>query len=324
MLVDQHAAHERILFEELRRRMEEKGVPSQRLLLPQTFDLPPRDAEWVERNLATLQKMGIGIEPFGADASRSTACRLSSTPPIRSSFMRDVIDGLQKREQQQLRPAAGRRHDREDRLPARGESERSAALSRSGETDQRSARLRAAVLLPARPADDDPDFARRAGEEVRAEGVAASVAATTRRAARCSARSHGSTASRLHRSTVCLRQCFAISALIGSVWSRKFSSWRCGISGNHFHRTCRRERVFAGKPKRDVDATLLDLGGIFAAGLESPRLRRRACALVVADLDEEKLLSPFRFENFASSAQRFSQAAEISSALGLSLLVSGK
>ena len=67
VLVDQHAAHERILFEELRRRMEEKGVPSQRLLLPQTFELAPRDAEWVERNSATLQKMGIGIEPFGAN-----------------------------------------------------------------------------------------------------------------------------------------------------------------------------------------------------------------------------------------------------------------
>ena len=39
VLVDQHAAHERILFEELRRRMEEKGVPSQRLLLPQVIEL---------------------------------------------------------------------------------------------------------------------------------------------------------------------------------------------------------------------------------------------------------------------------------------------
>src|ERR1051326_5804660 len=68
VLVDQHAAHERILFEELRRRMEEQGVPSQRLLLAQTFELAPRDAEWVERNAATLQKMGIGIEPFGQNA----------------------------------------------------------------------------------------------------------------------------------------------------------------------------------------------------------------------------------------------------------------
>ena len=54
VLVDQHAAHERILFEELRRRMEEKGVPSQRLLLPQVVELAPRDAEWIEHNLTTL------------------------------------------------------------------------------------------------------------------------------------------------------------------------------------------------------------------------------------------------------------------------------
>src|SRR5207249_8924450 len=77
VLVDQHAAHERILFEELRRRMEEQGVPSQRMLLPQTFSLPPRDAEWVERNVATLQKMGIGIKNFGAKDRKST--RLNSS-----------------------------------------------------------------------------------------------------------------------------------------------------------------------------------------------------------------------------------------------------
>ncbi|HEX8679422.1 MAG TPA: DNA mismatch repair protein MutL, partial [Chthoniobacterales bacterium] len=94
VLVDQHAAHERILFEELRRRMEEQGVPSQRLLMPVTFDLAPRDAEWVERNLATLEKMGIGIEPFGAQTFRidSLPTFLTASDPVR--FMREVIDGL--------------------------------------------------------------------------------------------------------------------------------------------------------------------------------------------------------------------------------------
>ena len=94
VLVDQHAAHERILFEELRRRMEEQGVPSQRLLLPQTFDLAPRDAEWVERNLDTLQKMGIGIEGFGPNTFKidSLPTFLNASDPIR--FMHEVIDSL--------------------------------------------------------------------------------------------------------------------------------------------------------------------------------------------------------------------------------------
>jgi DNA mismatch repair protein MutL len=94
VLVDQHAAHERILFEELRRRMEAKGVPSQRLLLPQVIELAPRDAEWLERNLTTLQKMGLGVEEFGRHTFK-----LESLPPFLSSveparLLQDVIDSL--------------------------------------------------------------------------------------------------------------------------------------------------------------------------------------------------------------------------------------
>jgi DNA mismatch repair protein MutL len=94
VLVDQHAAHERILFEELRRRMEEQGVPSQRLLIPQTFDLPPRDAEWIERNMSILQKMGIGIEGFGPNTFKidSLPVFVAAADPVQ--FMRSVIDEL--------------------------------------------------------------------------------------------------------------------------------------------------------------------------------------------------------------------------------------
>jgi DNA mismatch repair protein MutL len=94
VLVDQHAAHERILFEELRRRMEEQGVPTQKLLLPQTFDVPPRDADWIERNVSILQKMGIGIESFGPGTFKidSLPSFLDVSDP--AQFMRKVIDDL--------------------------------------------------------------------------------------------------------------------------------------------------------------------------------------------------------------------------------------
>ena len=94
VLVDQHAAHERVLFEELRRRMEEQGVPTQKLLLPQTFDVPPRDADWIEHNLSVLQRMGIGIESFGPDTFKidSVPSFLNVSDPVQ--FMRKVIDDL--------------------------------------------------------------------------------------------------------------------------------------------------------------------------------------------------------------------------------------
>ena len=94
VLVDQHAAHERVLFEELRRRMEKQGVPTQKLLLPQIFDVPPRDADWIERNISILQKMGIGIESFGPGTFKidSLPGFLNVSDP--AQFMRKVIDDL--------------------------------------------------------------------------------------------------------------------------------------------------------------------------------------------------------------------------------------
>jgi DNA mismatch repair protein MutL len=99
VLVDQHAAHERILFEELRRRMEHQGVPSQGLLLPQTFDLPPREAEWVERNIGTLQKMGIGIEGFGQNTFKIDSLPTFLNATDAAGFMREVIDDLRSASQ---------------------------------------------------------------------------------------------------------------------------------------------------------------------------------------------------------------------------------
>ena len=94
VLVDQHAAHERILFEELRRRMEEQGVPSQKLLITQTFELLPRDADWIEQNMSILQKMGIGIESFGPDTFKIDSLPGFLNVTDGAQFMHKVIDDL--------------------------------------------------------------------------------------------------------------------------------------------------------------------------------------------------------------------------------------
>ncbi len=65
VVVDQHAAHERILFEKLRKQMESAGVPIQRLLIPLTVSVTPKDYDWIFTNAPTLEKMGFALEPFG-------------------------------------------------------------------------------------------------------------------------------------------------------------------------------------------------------------------------------------------------------------------
>ena len=94
VLVDQHAAHERILFEELRRLMEDQGVPSQKLLISQTFELSPRDADWIEQNMSIFQKMGIGIESFGPNTFKIDSLPGFLNVTDSAQFMRTVIDNL--------------------------------------------------------------------------------------------------------------------------------------------------------------------------------------------------------------------------------------
>jgi len=66
VLIDQHAAHERVMFEKVLDRMRRREVESQRLLLPATVELPPREADFLEAQLDSLQAIGVGITLFGA------------------------------------------------------------------------------------------------------------------------------------------------------------------------------------------------------------------------------------------------------------------
>jgi len=94
VLMDQHAAHERVLFEEMRRRMETEGVPAQALLVPLTVELLPKDFDLVSQNLETLGKLGLGAEPFGGNTLKIDALPtfLKSDDP--ESFFQEVLEEL--------------------------------------------------------------------------------------------------------------------------------------------------------------------------------------------------------------------------------------
>jgi len=67
MVVDQHALHERILYEQLRHRISEGPVETQSLLVPEPVDLSPAEAATATENIELLGKLGMKIEPFGGD-----------------------------------------------------------------------------------------------------------------------------------------------------------------------------------------------------------------------------------------------------------------
>jgi DNA mismatch repair protein MutL len=68
VVVDQHASHERLLFQRLREAFRTRAVPVQPFLLPQVVTLPPAAARALEGGLGELRRLGLDVEPFGGDA----------------------------------------------------------------------------------------------------------------------------------------------------------------------------------------------------------------------------------------------------------------
>jgi len=67
MVIDQHALHERILYEQLKARVASGPVESQALLVPEPVDLNPSEVAVALENRETLSRLGLKIEPFGGD-----------------------------------------------------------------------------------------------------------------------------------------------------------------------------------------------------------------------------------------------------------------
>ena len=95
VLLDQHAAHERILFEQMMNRLEHNvAAPSQKLLLPETVELPPRDAQYLREQLPVLTRLGVGLSEFGERTFLLDALPPFVKAPDPRRFVFDLVDEL--------------------------------------------------------------------------------------------------------------------------------------------------------------------------------------------------------------------------------------
>jgi DNA mismatch repair protein MutL len=94
VIVDQHAAHERLVYERMKAGMEAGGVPRQALLMPQVVELDPAEAERVSSRVGELADVGLVLEPFGPGAVlvRETPAALGDVDA--GALVRDIADDL--------------------------------------------------------------------------------------------------------------------------------------------------------------------------------------------------------------------------------------
>jgi len=94
VIVDQHAAHERLVYERMKHEMDAGGVARQTLLLPEVVELDPAEAERVAARADELAALGLVVEPFGPGAVlvRETPALLGDADA--AGLVRDIADDL--------------------------------------------------------------------------------------------------------------------------------------------------------------------------------------------------------------------------------------
>ena len=94
VIIDQHAAHERLVYERLKRQMAEHGIAAQALLIPEIVELSPTYAARVVEASGDLARLGLVVEPFGgaAVAVRETPAILGQVSA--KALLADVLDEL--------------------------------------------------------------------------------------------------------------------------------------------------------------------------------------------------------------------------------------
>jgi len=94
VIVDQHAAHERLVYERLKRERASSGIARQMLLIPEVVDLDPVDADRVLAEASALESLGLVVEPFGHGALLVREVPSALAGGRIKALVQDVADAL--------------------------------------------------------------------------------------------------------------------------------------------------------------------------------------------------------------------------------------
>ena len=93
-VLDQHTAHERVLFERLWRAWNVRGIQSQPLLIPESVELSISHAALLQRYQGDLEKLGLGLEPFGPSAVLVRSVPVGLGAMRAETFLQDLFEDL--------------------------------------------------------------------------------------------------------------------------------------------------------------------------------------------------------------------------------------
>ena len=95
-IIDQHALHERLIYNDLRRSLQSGRLSGQRLLIPQSFRVTPAEADCLSRRADLLARLGIEAAPFGPSdwAVQQFPSMLVERGVDAGEFMRELLDKL--------------------------------------------------------------------------------------------------------------------------------------------------------------------------------------------------------------------------------------
>ncbi|MFH0983727.1 MAG: DNA mismatch repair endonuclease MutL [Planctomycetota bacterium] len=100
LIIDQHALHERILYNQLCERLTSGPLEGQRLLLPETLTVTPKQMTLLQENEALLHQIGIEVTSFGHDAVAVQSFPALLKDADAAPFLRDLLDKLEEKEEQ--------------------------------------------------------------------------------------------------------------------------------------------------------------------------------------------------------------------------------